>query len=574
MSRAPTGIAGLDVALLGGLPRGRTTLVFGGPGSGKTVLALQTLVYGARDKNEPGIFVAFEEDSLQILANASSFGWDLPGLQRGKLFFLDVSLRPDTVRAGAFDLTALLAALTVKVRELGARCIVFDGVDVLLMLLDDPAAERAELYRIHEWVKLHQLTGIVTAKADGTEPFSQARYAFAAYMADLALLLVRRHQNVVSERDISVLKYRGSAFSENKTPFVIGPAGMEVAEQSVTARVGRARTERLTTGVPRLDTMLSGGYLRAASVLLTGLPGTAKSTLCGAFVHAACRRKERALYVTFDEHSEETVRNLASVGIRIQSFVDSGVLKMVSALSLTDSAEVQLMRIRAAIRQQRARCVVIDPISAFAKASDPAIAVGVLARFIRWSKANGITLLCTSLLAGADPHMEATALGASTLCDTWIHLAYAQRGGERNRALTIVKSRGTGHSNQVRELILSDDGVALADVYESGGEVFMGAMRWQQENAEQDEERRLRRDAARKRLELERAQSETRARSEAVQRDLALIQFELENAKSVEAERIARDTGRHLELMSQRRADVGKTGPASAKGPRPIRRTS
>jgi circadian clock protein KaiC len=558
---------------MGGLPRGRTTLVFGGPGSGKTVLALQTLVSGAREMNEPGIFVAFEEDSLQILANASSFGWDLPRLQRGKLFFLDVSLRPDTVRAGAFDLTALLAALAVKVKEMGARRIVFDGVDVLLLLLDDPAAERAELHRIHDWVKLHRLTGIVTAKADGTEPFSQARYAFAAYMADLALLLVRRHQNVVSERDISILKYRGSAFSENKTPFVIGPAGMEVAEQSVTPAVVRARTERLTTGVPRLDTMLSGGYLRAASVLLTGLPGTAKSTLCGAFVHAACRRKERALYVTFDEQAEETVRNFASVGIRIQSSVDSGMLKMVSALSLTDSAEVQLMRIRAAIRQQRATCVVIDPISAFAKASDTAMAVGVLARFIRWSKANGITLLCTSLLAGPDPHMEATALGASTLCDTWIHLAYAQQGGERNRALTIVKSRGTGHSNQVRELILSDDGVTLADVYESGGEVFMGAMRWQQENAARDQERRLRKSAAKKQLELERSQAETKARSEAVQRDLALIQFELEHVKSIEAERIARDTGRHLELMSQRRADGGTTGRVGSTGRQSNRRT-
>ncbi len=536
------------------------------------MLSLQILVNGAREMNEPGIFVAFEEDSVQVCANASSFGWDIPGLRRRKVSFLDVSLRPDTVRAGAFDLTALLAALTFRVKELGARRIVFDGVDVLLMLLDDPAAERAELYRIHEWVKRHELTGIVTAKADGTEPFAQARYAFAAYMADLAMLLVRRHQNVVSERDVSILKYRGSSFSENKTPFVIGPTGMVVAEQSATVGAVRARTERLTTGIPRLDTMLSGGYLRAASVLLTGLPGTAKSTLCGAFVHAACRRKERTLYVSFDEDGGETVRNLASVGIRVQSFVDSGLLEMMSALSLTDSAEVLLMRIRAAIREQRATCVVIDPISAFAKASDTAMAVGVLARFIRWSKVNGITLLCTSLLTSADPQMEATALGASTLCDTWIHLAYAQRGGERNRSLTIVKSRGTGHSNQVRELLLSDEGVSLADVYESGGEVFMGAMRWQQENAEQDEERRLRREAARKRLELERAQSETKARSEAVQRDLALIQFELENAKSIEAERVARDTGRHRELLSQRRADEGTAKRVRSPGPRSKRR--
>ncbi len=285
-NKAPTGIAGLDEAMQGGLPRGRTTLVFGGPGCGKTVLALQSLVNGAGQR-EPGIFVAFEENSRQIIANASSFGWDLPGLQQRKLFFLDASLRPNVVRAGKFDLTALLAGLAVKVKALGAKRLVFDGIDVLLTLLDDPAAERAELYRIHEWLIENDLTGILTAKAAGTDPFSQAHYAFAAYMADCALLLVRRHQDVVSERDVSILKYRGSAFSENKSPFVIGPTGMEVAEQHSAIDTVAASTERLPTGVPRFDTMLKGGYFRATTALITGLPGTAKSSLCGAFVEAA-----------------------------------------------------------------------------------------------------------------------------------------------------------------------------------------------------------------------------------------------------------------------------------------------
>jgi circadian clock protein KaiC len=560
LSKAPTGISGLDEAMRGGLPRGRTTLVFGGPGCGKTVLALQTLVNGARYWDEPGIFVAFEESSDQIIANSSSFGWNLPALQKRRLFFLDASLRPNVVRAGKFDLTALLAGLAVRVKELGAKRLVFDGVDVLLTLLDDPAAERAELYRIHEWLIQHRLTGILTAKAAGTEPFSHVQYNFAAYMADCALLLVRRHQEVVSERDVSILKYRGSSFSENKSPFVIGPSGMEVAEQNTAIDGVRATLERVSTGIPRFDTMLKGGYFRGTTALITGLPGTAKSSLCGAFIQAACRRKERALYVSFDEHGDETVRNLASIGIRVQPYVSSGVLTMVSALSLTDSAEVQLMRIRSAIRRQRATCVVIDPISALSKSSDVSIALGVLARFIHWAKVNGITLVCTSLLSGPDPHAEATDLGASTLCDSWIHLAYAQRGGERNRALTIIKSRGTGHSNQVRELVLSDDGISLADVYEAGGEVFMGTMRWEQENLRRDEERRMRTDAKRRRLELERAQAELRARHEVLQRELALNHVELEEAKGVETERLELEAQRYSEIMRQRGADLDGRG--------------
>jgi circadian clock protein KaiC len=347
-----------------------------------------------------------------------------------------------------------------------------------------------ELYRLHEWLRDQRLTGIITAKAGGTDPFSEAHYGFAAYMADCALLLARRNQDAVSERDLSILKYRGSAFSENRLPFLIGPSGLEVASQNPIGDSHPAARERLSSGVSRLDVMLTGGYFRSSSTLITGVPGTAKSSLAGAFVDAACRRQERALYVSFDERSEETVRNLSSIGLKLQPHIDSGHLRMMSALSLSDSAETQLLRIRAAIREHRATCVAIDPISAFANASSQSMAIGVLARFIHWARTNRITLVCTSLLSSADPQQEAADLGVSTLSDTWIHLAYTQRGGERNRSLTIVKSRGTAHSNQVREVILSKKGIALADVYEVGGEVFMGTLRWEKENTRRDEDLR------------------------------------------------------------------------------------
>lgn len=582
MDKAPTGIAGLDEATRGGLPRGRTTLVFGGPGAGKTILALQTLVNAARFGDEPGIFVTFEEQSRQVVANASSFGWNIPELEKRRLFFLDASLDPGVVRAGQFDLQGVLAALSAKVKEMKARRVVFDGLDVLLTLLSDPHAERTELYRIHEWIARSHLTGIVTAKMVSSDPFAQAHYEFAAYMADCALRLVRSHKDGVSERDVSILKYRGSSFSENKVPFVIGPAGLEVAYQQLSGELGlrpsrptRSPNRRISTGVERLDTMLNGGYFRAASVLLTGLPGTAKSSLSGAFVKAACRRGERALYVTFDGTGDEIVRNLTSIKIMLRSSVESGQLRILSGTSLSDSAEVQLMRITSAILKQRATCVVIDPISALARASDPSTALGVVSRFIHWSKANGVTLLCTSLLTSTDPHAEASGLGISTLCDTWIHLAYVQKGGERNRSLSIVKSRGTGHSNQVRELMLSNEGITLADVYKADGEVLMGTMRWEHEIGQKEDAQRRVSEARIRRIEIEREYEQIRARAALLHSELGLKSVELGAAKEAEQSRVTSEKSREAERRQRRFADFGEPRggrPPTAAIARPKRR--
>lgn len=553
--KAPTGIAGLDETLRGGLPRGRTIVIFGGPGTGKTVFGLQSLVNGARRWNEAGIFVSFEENSQQIIANAATFGWDIPALQKEKLFFFDARLPSSAIKAGNFDLGGLLAALAAKVAELGAQRVVFDGIDVLLTLLDDPTAERAELFRVHQWLLKTRLTAILTAKAAGGDPFALAPYAFLAYQADCVMLLARGHQGFVSERDLSILKYRGSAFSENKSPFVIGPGGVEVAQQQASGEPVPASTKRLSTGVPRIDTMLQGGYFRGATALITGLPGTAKSSLCGAFVQAACHRREKTLVVSFDEHGDEIVRNLGSIGIRLQPFVDSGRLRIVSLLSHTDSAEIQLMRIRSTICEHRPSCVVVDPISALNKSSSPAVALSVLARFIHWVKVNGITLVFTSLLSSPDPQVEAAELGASTLSDTWIHLTYNQYGGERNRSLTIIKSRGTGHSNQVRELILTDRGIELADVYEVEGEVFMGTMRWEKENSRREEERRLQSEAEMKYFELERARVELLARRDVLERELRLNEIALKGRTKNESERLQRASRNRDVLRAQRGAD-------------------
>jgi len=488
-NKAPTGIAGFDAITGGGLPRGRTTLLLGGPGSGKTVLALQFLAHGARNCKEPGIFVAFEEGSKRIAANAESFGWNLAELQhKKKLYFMDAQPQHDLVQSGDFDLGGMLAALEVKIRDTGARRIVFDALDVLLALLPDLAAERREIYRLHAWLLAHDLTGIVTLKsgADDTYSISQQPFGFMQFMVDCAVILNHNMVLGVSQRSLRVQKYRGSSFDENESAFLIGASGFEVAvAHTLTRADSKVSNARVSSGVQRLDTMLGGGYYRGASVLITGFSGTAKTTLCGAFAEAACRRGERTLFVCFDTNSTEVVRNLSSVGIRLDRYVKNGSLRMISARVITGSAETYLVRIKALAKEHRARCVVIDPVSAWSKSGNDLSTQSVADRLIDWSKGEGTTLVCTSLLDEMSGQGEGgSQLQISALVDTWIHLNYLVQAGERNRGLSIVKSRGTSHSNQVRELILSDAGVNLADTYTAGGEVLMGTLRWEKERAE------------------------------------------------------------------------------------------
>lgn len=547
-AKAPTGITGFDEITGGGLPRGRTTLLAGGPGSGKTIFALQFLAHGARTQGEPGIFVAFEETPERLVRNFETFGWKLGELQPKRLFFIDAQPSPDLIQSGNFDLGGMFAAVGAQVKAMGARRIVFDALDIPLALLPDAAARRKEIYRLHKWLLTQGLTGLITSKAGGEEAISPPEQTgFMQFMVDCSVVLNHRVSFGVSQRNVRVQKFRGSSFDENEAPFVIGSGGFDVAVARTLGRVdARVTSERVTSGVKRLDTMLGGGYYRGSSVLITGFPGTAKTTLSGAFAEAACRRGERTMFVGFDSDGSEVIRNLASVGIKLARHTKSGLLKMISARTITGSAETLLVRIKAFCEEHRARCLVIDPVSTLSKAGNELTAHGVAERLIDWSKSAGITLVCTSLLDEMSGQTEGgTPLQISTLADTWLHLNYLVQAGERNRGLSIIKSRGMSHSNQVRELILSDTGVTLADIYTAGGEVLMGAMRWERESAERValEVDQVARKLKRVSLDAEEAVLEVRAKS---------LQTEL-LAKRVEKALLAQTTaGRARELSRGR----------------------
>ena len=478
-----SGIEGFDDITCGGLPLGRTTLLMGGAGSGKTVLALQTLVTAATHHGTPGIFVAFEENTCRVSANGQSFGWNMGLLEEKQIYFIDACLPSDVVKAGAFDLTGLLAALEAKAVEMGAKLIVFDAIDVLLSLLNDSAAECRELYRLHEWLIHQKLTGILTMKVEDGQAAVSPRYGFLPFMADCTVLLTQRVTDRVAARAIRVLKYRGSPHVLNEVPFIIGPAGVEVGSSNGVHPEPQPFEERVSTGIERLDDMLCGGIYRGTNILVTGSSGGGKSSLAGAFIEAACRRNERALFISFDENARDIVRDLATMSIDLAPHLESGLLRMEALRTESASSEEHFMRIKRLITEQLPRCVAIDPLSALARVGGELAARAVTERLIYLCRNKGITVLFTSLLEGFDPHLETTTLHVSTISDSWIQISYALLDGERNRALSIIKSRGSKHSNQLRELIFSDLGITLADPYTAGGEVLMGTLRMEKEKS-------------------------------------------------------------------------------------------
>jgi len=539
LPKVATGITGFDEITHGGVPVGRTILVRGGPGCGKTVFAMQTLIHRARDHNEPGILVAFEENANQIVANAATLGWNIPALTAKKLFFLDASLAPDDGPAGGVDLTRQLNLLKALITQSGTKYIVFDGIDVLLRALDDPAAERREVFRLRDWIARSGLTAIITQKAGPDGDPTDQHYHFMQFMADCVVTLSHHMVAGSNFRNLRVVKYRGSGFLGDEFPIRITSEGIVVTNRGPVELHYEVSDERVSSGLPRLDAMLDGGYHRGSNVLLSGAPGTAKSTLAGLFVAAACERGERALYVNFDEGATQIVRNLASVGIKLAPHVKSGLLRIYSTRTRGPNIEEQFGELRRVVEEHRPTCLVIDPLSALASKLSHVASADATQMFLDYLKMKRITVINTSLLDGPDVS-EATATGISTIADTWIHVSYIVSEGERNRALTIVKSRGTGHSNQVRELTLSAEGVSLTDVYMAQGEVLMGVARWEREQDELAERTRHLRASALARVKLTSTQAEAAARLAVIkteievrEAELALLDLEIASASEI-----------------------------------------
>lgn len=471
LTKMPTGIDGFDEITGGGLPRNRTSIITGDAGSGKTVFALQTLVNGAQRWNVPGIFVAFEENSRDILTNAASFGWDIEALRNDrKLFFLDAYMSPGVIHAGDFELTGMLASIKAKADEMGAGQIVFDSIDVLLRLLNDNFTERRECYRLRDWLAETGLTGILTVRsgADDAPPKISASgdlTRFMGFMADCVISLRRTLLDTVSLRELHVVKYRGGHFDENEFPMIINSDGIDVTSYGTDRAPMQLPVDRMPSGIPDLDELLAGGYFRGNSVLITGAPGSAKSTLAGAFAQAACLRGERTLYVSFDQKADALAQSLTSVGIRLNPHIESGTLLMYSPRTPVRRMEEHLVRLKTLIQRHKTRCLVIDPISASFRIGGRLAGVTVAEQLLHYAWLQGITVVFTSLSRAGEPLTEESVAQVSSMVDTWIHLSYLVKGGAYARSLAVIKSRGTRHDNLPHEVILSDAGVTIREAH-------------------------------------------------------------------------------------------------------------
>ncbi|GAA0745629.1 circadian clock protein KaiC [Ideonella azotifigens] len=474
----PTGIAGLDELTQGGLPAGRPTLVCGAAGSGKTMLAAEFLVRGASQFREPGVFMLFEETAAELTENMRSLGFDLAKLQRQKKIAIDFVRveRSEIEETGEYDLEGLFIRLGHAVDRIGAKRVVLDTIEALFAGVSNHAILRAELRRLFRWLKDRGLTAVITGER-GESSFT--RYGLEEYVADCVILLDQRIANQISTRRLRVVKYRGSAHGTNEYPFLIGTNGISVLPITSLALLHTASHERVPTGIPGLDQMLGGlGFYRGSSVLISGAPGTGKSSVAASFADAACARGERALLFSYEESRSQLLRNMQSIGLDLQHWIDKGLLHVEATRPTLHGLEQHLVHMYDLVRAFKPDVVAVDPISNLTAGGDDAGLQLTLMRLIDFLKTSNATAMFTTLTPDGGPQAVASSeVGVSSLMDSWLLLTNLAYNGERTRTLQVLKSRGMAHSNQVREFTFSDEGVGLVDVYLHGDQVLTGTAR-------------------------------------------------------------------------------------------------
>lgn len=542
LPKTPTGIHGLDEVTFGGLPKGRPTLITGGAGSGKTMIAMEFLVRGATEFDEPGVFISFEESASDLAANFASRGYDLSKLEGdGKLAIDYVYIeRSEIEETGEYDLEALFIRLGSAIDSIGAKRIVLDTIEVLFAGLSNASIIRAELRRLFRYLKEKGLTAIVTGER-GEETLT--RYGLEEYVADCVIVLDHRIQDQIATRRMRILKYRGSSHATNEFPFIISDAGISVLPITSLGLTHKASKERVSSGIAGLDEMMGGkGYYRGTSIFVTGTAGTGKTSIAAAFVDAACERSEKCLYFAFEESSSQLMRNMRSIGINLDRWIKNGLLTFHATRPTQYGLETHLASIIKLIIDKKPSIVVVDPLSNFISSGDNLGSKAMLTRLIDYLKIQGITSLFTSLTG--ETSSQERELGVSSLMDTWINVRNLETNGERNRGLYVLKSRGMAHSNQVREFVLTDAGIKLIDAYIGPSGLLAGTARKLQQ--EKDREAALAQDQ-----DEENTLSALDQKRELIEAKIAAMRAEFKAEEVVAKRRLAQSDTRARKLIKE-----------------------
>jgi circadian clock protein KaiC len=519
IEKCPTGIVGLDQITNGGLPRGRPVLICGGAGCGKTLLGLEFVVRGATQFDEPGVFVSFEEMTEELVDNVRSLGFDLNDLVKRKKLAMDyVRLeRSEIEESGDYDLEGLFVRLNHAIDSIKAKRVVLDTIESLFSGLANTDILRAELRRLFRWLKDKGVTAVITAEKGGG---TLTRHGIEEYVSDCVIVLDHRIHDQLSTRRLRVAKYRGSAHGTNEYPFIIDEQGISVLPVTSVGLEHAATTARISSGVARLDTMLSGrGFFRGSSILASGTAGTGKTSLACSFARATCQNGERCLYFAFEESPAQIMRNVRSVGIHLEPFVDSGLLRFHASRPSLYGLETHLAVMHKQIEAFKPAVVIIDPVTNMMTAGLAHDARSVLLRLIDYLKGLQITVFMNSLTHDGNA-IEQSEVQISSLIDTWLFVRDIELGGERNRGMYILKSRGMAHSNQIREFVLGRQGVELVDVYLGPAGVLTGSARIAQAAKEHAQESAERRD-------LKRRQAEMLSKRKAFEAQIAALQAQI-----------------------------------------------
>lgn len=548
LKKSPTGIQGLDEVTLGGLPLGRTALVCGAAGCGKTLLAMQFLVNGALLYNEPGIFMSFEENETELAENFSSLGVDLNELVAQNKINLDyVHLdKSEIAEAGEYDLDGLFIRLEYAIQSIGAKRVVLDTIEALFSGLSNTTILRAELRRLFRWLKARGVTAIVTGeRGNGT----LTRHGIEEYVSDCVILLEHKVVDQISTRRLRIAKYRGSAHGTNEYPFLIDEQGICMMPITSVGLNAGASTERISSGIERLDTMLGGhGFYVGSSILISGTAGTGKTSLAASVADAACHQGKRCLYFAFEESQSQIVRNMKSISIDLEQWIDQGLLEFHASRPMLFGLEMHLVNMYKKVNTFKPQLVILDPISNLTAAGNFSDVKLMLTRMLDFLKLQNITALFLDLSnANQTDH---TDIGISSLTDTWIALKNIEINGERNRGLYLLKSRGMAHSNQIREFVLTDQGVELLDVYTGPEGVLTGSSRYAQEEKELAQRLQREQEIERKRREIQRKHQQLTAA-------IASLQVNFESEKD-ELEKIIALEGAHLKALDSNRLHLAK----------------
>ncbi len=553
LPKTPTGVPGLDEVTLGGLPAGRPTLVCGDAGCGKTLFALHFLMHGIRDYGESGVFMSFEERPEDLAANVTNFGFDLPALIRKRKLVIDYVRidRSEIQETGSYSLDGLFIRLASAIDAVGAKRVVLDTVEALFGGLSDMGILRAELRRLFMWLKDRGVTSVITGESGNG---ALTRHGLEEFVSDCVIFLDHRVSQQMTTRRLRIVKYRGSAHGTNEYPFLIDDEGMTVLPITSSGLQHTVSSERISTGIPRLDSMLGGrGLYRGSSVLISGHAGTGKSSLAAHLVEAACLRGERATYFAFEESPSQIVRNMRSIGIDLQTWIDKGLLEIQSSRPTARGLEQHLLLIDRALGAFKPRLAVLDPVSALINIGSSDEVREMLMRLVDTLKTARITAVFTSL-AGLEA-TDTTEVGMSSLMDTWLLLRAVESNGERNRTLYILKSRGMAHSNQEREFILTNEGVQLRDVYVGPGGVLTGTARTAQESRDRAEVEVRKTALSRRKRSIDLHRHKLQAEIADLQRQLESDNGDLQALVRDDASREARENKERHVMATHRQAD-------------------